>query len=585
MKRAKLFSLLSCLLACVMGISSCGGPTSSDENLVIGNDITADFVHGDSEPDPTQGYTGEMIQRKTIAKFEYGTAMPYNRYTIKNPDANWQTRYWRSEQPEYLDYVPAASEEELKYASTTTWRDETEGGSNYWTIYPSAEGKTGVVRSDFLLYIRRDPAYEPDYSINFENTMDLSEYDQVSFVFKSTHSAGRKVSVKIYMYNRNSEALHLLSDCSLVSGRVTEIYCDISQMSAADKDSLEFFRFDVFSDLKQGETIRNDIYEIEAANRTTEKSTITVAGFEVDSEYLGTVLECPWGAYSASGFYDSEDGKWKLWFGASTAEILAADNIYYIETDDINGEWSKVYRIRLNDPEEILFPPDVNPGYGGDPSVLKIDGKYYMYFTALPQGLYEEYNGVTYSFWNKIYLATSNDGKNWDLYGEPIIDAYNSGRPLYYGAGGPSVIYKDGLFYMYYWTTSALEDDLTGLLLRTSEDGIHFGEATKIVTSNGGCDVKYIPEYDKWVMIFDYAEKCGLAVSEDGINFILQKEEFIAQNDTCILNHNPGLIGNEYGHGYTTMFAVYGVNDLPLAGTGSNMDARRLEWSRFTIDF
>lgn len=585
MNKLKKFPWLICLLICMFLMTSCGGSSSSDENLVIGDDITADFVHGNSVPDPSEGYTGEMIQRKTIAKFEYGTAMPYNRYTVANRDANWQTRYWRFEQPEYLDYTPDASEEELKYASTTTWSSETSGGSNYWTVYPSKEGKQGTIRSDFMLYIKRDPAYEPDYTENFENTMDLSEYNQIGFVFKSTHSEGRKVSVKLYMYNRNSEKLHTLTECSLTSGRKTEIYCDISKLAVSEKDSIDYIRFDVISDLKQGETIRNDIYQIEAVNRTTEKKTISVAGFEVESEYLGTVLECPWGAYSASGFYDSSDRKWKMWFGASTAEILAADNIYYIETEDINGEWSKAYRINLNDPDQLLFPPDENPGYGGDPSVVKIDGTYYMYFTALPLGLHEEYNGVTFNFWNKVYLATSTDGKNWDLHDEPIIDAHNSGRPLYYGAGGPSVIYKDGLFYMYYWTTSALEDNLTGLLLRTSEDGIHFGEATRIVTSNGGCDVKYIEEYDKWVMIYDYDEKCGLAVSEDGINFILQKEEFIAQNDTCILNHNPGLIGNEYGYGYTTMFAVYGVNDLPLAGTGSNMDARRLEWSRFTINF
>ena len=208
-----------------------------------------------------------------------------------------------------------------------------------------------------------------------------------------------------------------------------------------------------------------------------------------------------------------------------------------------------------------------------------------MYFTGLPTGLWDE--NLQMPFWNKVFLATSDDGKEWDLREEPIIDSYNAGDQIYYGAGGPSAVYVDGTFYLYYWTTSALEDGLTGLLLRTSEDGIHFGEAIPIVTSHGGCDVKYLPDYNKWVMIYDYDNTVRLGISDDGVNFILGSgaDQVLRQEEKGILNHNPGFIGNEFGHGYTTMFAVYGVNDLPLAGTGSNMDARRLEWSRWSIQF
>ena len=550
-----------------------------------GTDQTG-FEHPDSTPDPVEGFNGKMILRKTIMSFEYGTALPYNRYTVHNRDANWQTKYWKEEQPEYTGFVPDASEEELSYHSTTVWSDLTEGGSNYWVIYAGTNGGKGTVISDFMTYVKRDENYQPDYDVNVEeNTLDLTEYTQLQVTIKSTHSEGEEVPFVLSFYDRSSGKTTELIRTELISGRKIDLFLDLSAVPEEDRTRIDYFRFEFPVDLVAGETIRNDVYLIEATNAVAPSNSAEIGGFEVQSEFLGNVLDCPWGAYSASGFYDSSDGKWKMWFGASTAEILAADNIYYIETSDINGHWSKPYRIQLNDPNGVLFAPDVNPGYGGDPSVLKIDGTYYMYFTGLPTGLYDE--NLDMPFWNKVFLATSSDGKTWDLREEPIIDAYNAGDQLYYGAGGPSAVYKDGVFYLYYWTTSALEDGLTGLLLRTSTDGIHFGEATQIVTSHGGCDVKYLPDYDKWVMIYDYDNTVRLGISDDGINFLLGsgEDQILRQEEKGLLNHNPGLIGNEYGHGYTTMFAVYGVNDLPLAGTGSNMDSRRLEWSRWTIGF
>ncbi len=77
-----------------------------------------------------------------------------------------------------------------------------------------------------------------------------------------------------------------------------------------------------------------------------------------------------------------------------------------------------------------------------------------------------------------------------------------------------------------------------------------------------------------------------LALSEDGINFNYgdAAEQLPAQEDKRPLNHNMGLIGTEYGYGFTNMFLTYGSNDLPLGPTGSNMDSRQLLWSRIHLE-
>ena len=83
----------------------------------------------------------------------------------------------------------------------------------------------------------------------------------------------------------------------------------------------------------------------------------------------------------------------------------------------------------------------------GISSVSQLDGTYYMYFSGL-----ERYTAHPP---NKIYLATSKDGVNFTVYGA-VVDVPKLG--LGYGAGSPSVIYKDGKYYLYYYTQSPSND-------------------------------------------------------------------------------------------------------------------------------
>lgn len=99
-----------------------------------------------------------------------------------------------------------------------------------------------------------------------------------------------------------------------------------------------------------------------------------------------------------------------------------------------------------------------------DPSVLAVNGTYYLYYTgtADPTG-----NS------NAIGLATSTDGVHWTRAdnGAPIVSAAGdlAGHP--YGAGQPSAVYLNGWFYLMFTdTTGAVSDGGGGQYVVRSAD-------------------------------------------------------------------------------------------------------------------
>ena len=554
-------------------------------------------------PDAEKGYQNAMGLRYTIADFQYGTEIPYNRYTNLDAEAPstvkdaYHARYFRDYQPEY-NYTPSASKSELAYGSTSTWSDPAGDNSNYFTIYPAEGGtKDGTVTVDYLTYIRLDNLSEkPEYTNTLgwsedmfaqaaekENVLNLSAYETLTVRMK----AERETVVKLSMRDRVSGKVHDLGAKTLKAGEAADMSYDITGF--AERTGIEYFRFEFEVNLDDNETNRIDFYRIEAsAAESLKGEPFSLGGLTVESEYLGNMLYTKWGAYSASGFYDSEEKKWKVWFGAGIPETVASDNVYYSECEDLTQSWSKPIRVKLED-HGLLFPPEVGPGYGGDPSVIKVDGTYYMYFSGLATGLDDGRN----THWNKVYVATSNDGINWTMEPTPVVDAETSGGAGY-GAGSPSTVYVDGTFYMYYYTQTPEVDNLTGFLRKESKDGIHFGDPVLVETDQGAGDVKYIPSLRKWVMVyytveagektFDQCETVRFAVSDDGILWTKDESVEIKQNDFIPSCHNPGFLGNELGQGYETMFVTYGANDIPLVFMdGAQYDARQLEWSRITL--
>ncbi|MFH1237794.1 MAG: LamG-like jellyroll fold domain-containing protein [Candidatus Aenigmatarchaeota archaeon] len=183
----------------------------------------------------------------------------------------------------------------------------------------------------------------------------------------------------------------------------------------------------------------------------------------------------------------------------------------------------------------------------GGGSVVYHDGTYFLYYSGRRVG--GEYGGIY-----AIGLATSTDGIHFTKYaGNPILEE----NPANAWEGGfvwsPSVIYDNGVFYMFY---TARHDNLVNEVigLATSTDGYHFTRYSNmpvIDRSSSGWDRKWIchtsqPVWDasisKWVILFsagDYGtgyanEGEGVATSPD-----LKVWTKYTNNPVITYNQNP----------------------------------------------
>ncbi|NIJ11675.1 hypothetical protein FHU38_002019 [Saccharomonospora amisosensis] len=125
----------------------------------------------------------------------------------------------------------------------------------------------------------------------------------------------------------------------------------------------------------------------------------------------------------------------------------AGDDILYAEASSPDGPFTGPGGAQ---------PPAVLSGNRGrfdgvhtcDPSVLRVDGTYYMYYTGA---------AGDHALGNAIGLATSTDGLHWIRpTGEPIVrPAGDTRRDNTYGAGQPAAVYLDGWFYLMFTDTTA----------------------------------------------------------------------------------------------------------------------------------
>lgn len=186
--------------------------------------------------------------------------------------------------------------------------------------------------------------------------------------------------------------------------------------------------------------------------------------------------------YSPSSMKDGES--YKVWWCADRFGVGEPDGegdiIRYRER--INGVWSALH---------VVLAPNMS-GWEGvctcDPSVVKgefsYDGKsfsYVMYYTSSPNCKSD----------NKIGIAFSNDGINWEKYfANPIIKSQwnncaNSATlcASNYGAGQAEAYNVDGKSQIWLIHTDTPSGAEAYQYLRKSSDGINFGPALKIATN------------------------------------------------------------------------------------------------------
>ena len=522
------------------------------------------------EPASVQDMADSIVTKRILSDYEHGVELRYDRIY------NTFKRYWTDNAPEY-SYTPVSvSAEDMQYKAT----EGEEDNCNYWLVYPAEDKSTdGVVSA----------TYRMDYG-GYGNYIDASLYNKFRVVYRGTNAKGDTVNLTVKVVTDTEEEgrkTYTLGTYEGASGQKVILTFDTTVIPDAERMAVSRIIYetsvaDIPYQASGSSYQKNELYY--ADFYSTERASITqrLNGVQYHSEYLGTMVTSLYGLYSGSGMYDEEAGLWRWWGGGGIPEGVASDNIWYLETPDPALGWSVQKRIIINDENGILHSATSSPGQAGDPTVIKVDGTYYMYFTALPAGSVD-------GTWNKVYLATSTDGYNFDLYEEPIIDCPVSDS--LYGAGAPCVIYKDDMFYLYYFNTQT-----HGACRATSTDGYVFESETKVNKGHAGMPaaVTYIESIEKWVF-FDGM----LGFSDDGINFTypsdgnVQGQEssmsdpamnwsrFTDENGNWVKrsNHSGNFFTDCHGMGYDTMFIAYAFEDLVDVRNGLNMDFRELEWS------
>jgi predicted GH43/DUF377 family glycosyl hydrolase len=170
-----------------------------------------------------------------------------------------------------------------------------------------------------------------------------------------------------------------------------------------------------------------------------------------------------------SVLYDKEEGIWKMWY-AGYASYFAGFGIgYATSTDGIH--WSK-YNSQGNEAGLVFEASGYADDFDGysvfSPEVLKIGGKYHMWYAGF---------GGAFSG-NQIGYAYSDDGINWVRYvkpgaqfAEPVLSVGGAGAWDEGEVASPSVIrLNDGSLVMFY-QGSNLDQTRTGIGRAWSTDG------------------------------------------------------------------------------------------------------------------
>lgn len=184
------------------------------------------------------------------------------------------------------------------------------------------------------------------------------------------------------------------------------------------------------------------------------------------------------------------------------------DRIYYAESrdgakwqiggEDYGGE-PETFGPESRGPMLVLAPAetDLQRMHLGNPSVIEVNGTYYMYFEACAVfDLKRDATGkpaVGDEYHNQVFVATSKDGKRWTQYPDnespqPIVPAPESNKSpgrRRYGLGQPSVCYRDGTFIMHYVDSCTAPGDF---IVRVEADNPYFRGARPFKRSLSSID-------------------------------------------------------------------------------------------------
>lgn len=271
--------------------------------------------------------------------------------------------------------------------------------------------------------------------------------------------------------------------------------------------------------------------------------------------------------WSPSIMYDSEAGYYKLWWTRGNPH----DTIWYAESYDCKN-WFNCQRVFRVQDVETDFTLQL-----GTPDVIKVDGIYYMVIEG------DTFESPTV----EVFMFTSENGIDWEAYPstrhpEPIMSCpekyADSGR---YGIGLPSLMYKDGEFWLFYSDAVTHETFKGGQAQCTrlvkSKDPFNFDQnvTSHFIVADRTCTrVRYNTVTNKYYIIFEgnpfgfgFENENALWMIEsvdDTLTFptnsiaqIHSKGNKITTGGPEVLREYANLVTNEWGQIDTkTMYAI-----------------------------
>lgn len=240
---------------------------------------------------------------------------------------------------------------------------------------------------------------------------------------------------------------------------------------------------------------------------------------------------------------------------------------YFCSTDNVYG-WDKIRVVTSTNlqtwsaPTQVLLTTNSTTERAAcDPSVVRAsDGYYYLFYggnsraeqtvifvarSTSPTGPFLKYN--TAGQWE----ANATSPKIIVHPKHPVADGSS---PMPYGAGQPTVVYRDGVFKMWYMDDSEnYPNGSAHAYYLTSTDAVNWSAPnTTNVANESSFDVKYDPATGWWVMFnMEYQHSVGaygaIRLSHDGINW--SGPANICANGSCLPNfaNNIGVVGDETG--------------------------------------
>lgn len=216
-----------------------------------------------------------------------------------------------------------------------------------------------------------------------------------------------------------------------------------------------------------------------------------------------------------------DNGKYKMWYGAQNKQ--GHDQIHFADSDD-GIHWTKF---------GVVIPNGAN-NHVNDPSVVKVNNSYYMFYTTAPIGEMDV-----------ISLANSTNGINWTIIGNVFLPS-GVGNWDSFKVGRPTVLYEDDIFKMWYDGMEADPSDPSKLKpgtgrhvgYATSVDGVNWirHPSNPIVLNSGAIDVENIS--GKYIMVMESGQGVYWCHSDNEIDF----------GPVTMLFPKTGLDWDKYGH-------------------------------------